>query len=80
MSIEIDGLLPVSQFFPGRTARWVEDLCRGGRLPGAVKVGRTWTIRRSDFERFVGAKAKHLPPRAPTVDEAMADLRRRGVA
>lgn len=80
MSGDFDGLAAVQQFFAGRSARWVADLCRSGRLPGAVKVGRTWMIRRSDFERFVGAKAKHLPPTVPTVDEAMADLRRRGVA
>jgi hypothetical protein len=73
------GLRPVKEFLPTWTGRRIADACREGRIPGAVKVGRMWAMRRSDFERWIGAAAKHLPPRPPSVDDAAVDLRRRGV-
>lgn len=60
--------------FPDRSARWVNEHCRKGDVPGAFRVGRTW---------YVGdAQSAALPPPKPgipTVDEAYAELRRRGV-
>ncbi len=32
-------------------------LCRAGAMP-AAKVGRTWLVRRADFDRFVEAHAE----------------------
>ena len=68
-------LLPVSFYFPGRSARWVADSCRAGRIPGAFKVGKAWFIRAADVE-LLGSSA---PRGVPTVEDAAADLRRRGV-
>ena len=68
-------LSPVASYFPGRSARWVADSCRAGRVPGAFKVGKSWFIRPGDVE----ALGSGAPQGAPTVDDALADLRRRGV-
>lgn len=70
-----EAFLPVSFYFPGRSLRWIADSCRAGRIPGAVKVGRGWFMRGGDADRLVAA----APPAVPTEDEALADLRRRGV-
>lgn len=74
-------LRPVQLFFPDQTPRWIADTCRAGKLPGAVKVGKVWMIRESDIERLTKSKAEKQAEerRIPTVEEAMADLRRRGV-
>lgn len=26
------------------SARWINDLCSGGRIPGAMKIGSYWAI------------------------------------
>ena len=26
------------------SARWISDLCKGNRIPGAVKIGSYWAI------------------------------------
>ena len=28
----------------GISARWISDLCKGNRIPGAVKIGSYWAI------------------------------------
>lgn len=70
-------LIPVTSFFPGRSSRWVAENCRSGRVPRAVRVGRTWMIRPLDFAAFVsgGSASREVP----SVDDALADLRARGV-
>ena len=75
-SLDVDGLRPVALFFPDKSARWVADACRTGRIPGAVRVGRQWLIRPSDFDAFVSGNAIRC---VPTVEQAAADLRSRGV-
>ena len=35
----------VKDLFPGRSARWVADSCRAGRIPGATKVGASWFVQ-----------------------------------
>jgi hypothetical protein len=69
-------LVPVISFFPGRSPRWVAESCRAGRIPGAVRVGKQWLIRESEIAAFVAGRA---PRGAPTVADAEADLRARGV-
>jgi hypothetical protein len=85
-----DALVPVATFFPNKERRWISDACRGVKprrdearrppfIPNAIKVGKTWMMRRSDFEAWIGVRAKHLPLAPPSVDDALADLRKRGV-
>ena len=75
------GLRPLVDFFPGRSRRWISDLCRSDKRPtGAVKVGASWMIRAADFERWLVAQQRADRPALPTVDDALADLRRRGAA
>lgn len=69
-------LHPVATYFPGRSDRWIAESCRAGRIPGAVLVGRQWLIRQSSVDELVAGAA---PRPVPTVDEATADLRARGV-
>ena len=28
----------------GISARWISDLCKGGRIEGAIKIGSYWAI------------------------------------
>lgn len=37
----------------GVTRRQVGYLCRGGKLPGAVKIGPNWIIPRASAESYV---------------------------
>jgi hypothetical protein len=74
-----DGLRPLHVFFPDRSLRWIADACRAGRLPGAVKVGRVWMIRASDFERWVTGARVAGGAAPPSIAEATAELERRGV-
>lgn len=67
--------LPVAFYFPGRSARWIADACRAGRIPGAVKIGKGWFLRGADADRLVAG----APTAVPSVADAEADLRRRGV-
>ncbi len=60
-----------TSFFPDRSARWVNDSCRAGRIPGAKKIGGSWFLTAQDVER--------MSTPVPTEEEALADLRRRGV-
>lgn len=67
--------MPVKSLFPTKSARWVADNCREGRIPGAVKFGRTWMIKASTLEKAPKTEA----PSVFTVEDALADLRRRGI-
>ncbi len=59
-SIDADALRPLAVFLPDWTARRIAANARAGRLVGAVKVGGSWMIRRSDFERWIsGGAALH---------------------
>jgi hypothetical protein len=69
-------LVPVISFFPGRSLRWVAESCRAKRIPGAVRVGKQWLIRESEIAAFIAGAG---PRGMPTVEDAAADLRRRGV-
>ena len=44
----------------------------------AVRVGKAWMLRRSDYERWI-AGLQGADACVPSVDDAAADLRRRGV-
>lgn len=37
--------------------RWINDLCSGGRIPGAMKIGSYWAIP-EDAERPKDARVK----------------------
>ena len=37
--------------------RWINDLCSGGRIPGAMKIGSYWAIP-EDAERPKDARIK----------------------
>lgn len=69
-------LRPLVSFLPGRSRRWIADACRAGKFPGAIIIGKVWSILPSDWARFVASKKT---PGIPTEEEAAADLRRRGV-
>lgn len=64
----------VSEFFPGRSARWVADNCREGRIRGARRIGRLWFITPED-----AAKLGVPETGVPTVEDAADELRARGV-
>jgi hypothetical protein len=71
-----DQLFPVTTFFPSWTPRRVNENCREGRIPGAVRVGRTWMMTATAYARFTtGRDARGVP----SIEDAYADLRRRGV-
>lgn len=75
-----DALRPVTSYLPDWTPRRVNENARAGRIPGVVKVGRSWMLRGSDFDRWVaGDKATAANDAPPTIDEATRELRRRGV-
>jgi hypothetical protein len=75
----LDPLVSVVDLFPGRSKRWVADTCRAGRIPRAVRIGRTWMIRRRDFEAWL-AGTSSSPAQPPSVEDAISVLRRHGVA
>ena len=73
---------------PDMTSRAIAEGCRRGRFPGARKIGGSWMISAQDWELFVtgrrrvaGTDGTHetrsIAP--PTVAQAAAELRRRGV-
>ena len=64
----------VSSIFPDRTSRWVNDACRRGAIPHAVKIGGSWFLLDRDVARL-GSDA----PRVPTIEDADAILRARGI-
>lgn len=39
------------------SARWISDLCKAGRIPGAMKIGSYWAIP-EDAERPKDARIK----------------------
>lgn len=39
------------------SARWISDLCKAGRIPGAMKVGSYWVIP-EDAEKPADARIK----------------------
>lgn len=39
------------------TRQFLAGLCRAGRVPGAIRVGRSWRARRSDVLRALDAGA-----------------------
>ena len=53
---EVSALLRVSE-------RTVYDLCRSGKLAGAVKIGGQWRVERDAFEEWVrtGGEAQEAP-------------------
>jgi hypothetical protein len=73
---DVDPLVPLSDIFPDQSKRWRARAARAGRIPGAVRVGKIWFIRRSDYERWINGTAASTP----TVDTAIANLRAAGVA
>jgi hypothetical protein len=78
MANEIDALLPARTFFPTWLPRRVADTCRRDKRLRAVRVGKAWMLRRSDYERWI-AGLQGADACVPSVDDAAADLRRRGV-
>jgi hypothetical protein len=78
LSHSAEPLIPLVSLLPDRSPRWIADACRAGRFPGAVKVGRTWSITASAFARVSGAPVPSAPS-APSVVDAAAELRRRGL-
>jgi hypothetical protein len=77
--ISADGLRPLTVFFPDKSLRWIADACRAKRIPNAVKVGKTWMVRPSDFERWITRAQDRARAPAPSIEEATAELRRRGL-
>lgn len=75
MLAPIEPLQPVAAVFPALSKRAVNEACRAGKIPGAVKVARTWMIRARDVEALVNRE----PACMPTVADAIADLRKRGL-
>ena len=60
-----DALRPLIDFFPGRSRRWISDLCTSPQRPsGAIKIGHVWSIRERDFrawvDRTAGMEASHV--------------------
>ncbi|CAN5394201.1 hypothetical protein BH09GEM1_BH09GEM1_48030 [soil metagenome] len=53
---------------PKRTADWVRDACRDGRIPGARKDGSSWLIP---------ASALSLEKGTPTSKQSSPDVKRR---
>jgi hypothetical protein len=78
LASDVDALRPVRVFFPDWSDRRIADNCRARRIPGAIKIGKEWMMRPSDVERWVTGKAPTVV-KVPTVEDAMADLRRRGL-
>lgn len=39
------------------SARWINDLCTNGRIPGAIKIGSYWAIP-ADAEKPKGARIR----------------------
>lgn len=66
-------LVSVVTLLPSATPRKVARLCRTGKIPGAVKVGRIWMITESAWREYTTAAT------APTCD-ADALLRKFGYA
>ena len=87
---ELDALRPITDYLPARSARWIADAARAGRLAGAVKVARTWCWTSSDYRAWLATAQGRAPapptsgvcldPDAlPTLEQATADLRARGL-
>ncbi len=74
-----DALRPVLEFFPGRSSRWVNESCRAGRIPRAVKIGRTWMVREADIEALVERRGRPTKTKI-TVADAAAELAKRGLS
>jgi hypothetical protein len=74
--VSVPVLISVCSVFPDRTPRWVADTCRKNRIPGAIRIGKKWMIRPEDVERLVAGSGARG---APTVADAEAELRARGV-
>lgn len=73
-------LRPVRVFFPDWSARRIADACRAKRIPGAVKVGREWMLRESDFDAWVAGTRMPVAVAPPSIEDAIAILRSKGVA
>jgi hypothetical protein len=72
-----DALRPVRTFVPDWSNRRIAENARAGRIPGARKIGKQWMMARSDFERWIGLRTTETG--SPSVEDAAADLQRRGV-
>lgn len=66
----------VRDAFPSRSARWVNDVCRAGKVPGARKIGGAWFWTPADAEAF--AKGEAANDARLTVEQAADELRRMG--
>lgn len=66
----------VASLFPDRSGRWVNETCRRGGVPGAVKIGGAWYLSPAALAKL-GSTPAASP--TPTVEDAEADLRSRGV-
>ena len=73
MSLVDQSFVSAAALFPGRSKRWVNDQARAGRIPGCRKIGGSW------FCRVVDIGAPPSAPNVPTLEDATADLRARGV-
>jgi hypothetical protein len=76
LDASLDPLVALIDLIP-RPKAWIAKACRAGRIPNAIRVGKVWFIRRSDYDRWTTGTATSTS--APTVEDAAADLRRRGV-
>ena len=66
--------MDISEYIPsveaaqrmGKAHSYIRDLCRQGKLPGAVKAGRNWLIPRASVEGYVplprGRPKANAPP------------------
>jgi excisionase family DNA binding protein len=78
MTEEFIGTAEIAQRL-GVTRQTVVTLLRRGKLPG-VKLGKSWFVRREDFERAIQAAANPVhvgrpDPLAP-INEVLADTDR----
>lgn len=53
MTEDVPKLVPVRTVIPSWSTRRVNEACREGRIPGAVKVGRDWFLAAHDVARLV---------------------------
>ena len=45
----------------GLSARRVQQMCKSGEIPGAIKLHSTWNIPASAVSNFSGPRKKPLP-------------------
>lgn len=74
-------LVPLARVIPSWSTRRIADACRKGAIPGAVKLGHEWLISQADLDRWLASLARPglAKTSGPTVDDALAVLRARGL-